>query len=310
MSLEKIELVVPIEYHLERIDVFLRNSIELDLSRTFIQKLIKENHITVNSNIIKQNYKVKSYDKIIVTIPEPEELVLTPQDIPIKIIYEDDIIAVINKPPGLVVHPGAGNWDSTLVNALLFHLTELSSIGGVIRPGIVHRLDKDTSGLMVIAKNDTAHKALSADFAARRIIKKYAAIVSERPAKGHGFIDKPIARHPKYRHKMTTAENGRESLTEYTIKKIWNTGSGIYSFLEITLHTGRTHQIRVHLSSIGNPVVGDPVYSKKWAKYNVPYLMLASTHLEFTHPGSGEAMSFDVPLPQHMSDFMEKLDSY
>ncbi len=308
MSAKKIEVTVPEEYHLERIDRFLTGSLEAGFSRTYIQKLIRGKNIIVNDNEIKQNYKVKLDDIIVINIPEPETLTLVPQDIAVEIIYEDDSIAVINKQPGLVVHPGPGNWDHTLVNALLFHLRELSSIGGVIRPGIVHRLDKDTSGLMIIAKNDAAHKNLSDDFSERRVLKRYAGIVAEKPDSERGIIDSPIGRHPKYRHKMTVREDGRESLTEYHLERIWNTPIGIYSLLSITLHTGRTHQIRVHLSSAGNPIVGDPVYSKKWAKYKVPYLLLASVYLEFDHPESHERMRFEVPLPEHMQNFINRLD--
>jgi 23S rRNA pseudouridine1911/1915/1917 synthase len=308
MPQEKIELTVPEEYHLERIDKVLISLLEIDVSRTYIQKLIKGKNITVNGREIKQNYKVKTDDSILINIPEPEELNLAPRDIPIQIIYEDDSIAVINKQPGLVVHPGPGNWDNTLVNALLFHLKELSSIGGVIRPGIVHRLDKDTSGLMVIAKNDIAHKKLSDDFSSRSVVKKYYAIISERPDEAYGIIDRPIGRHPKYRHKMSVIEGGREAITEYNIKKIWKTKIGVFSALEIIIHTGRTHQIRVHLSSIGHPVIGDQIYSKKWAKYKVPYLMLASIYLELTHPESGEIMQFEAPLPEHIQNFISKLE--
>lgn len=307
---EKIELIVPEEYNLERIDKFLTNALEEDISRTLIQKLIKANHITVNSEPIKQNYKIKTDDAIEIIFPEPETLQVEPENIPIKIIYEDKCIAVINKPAGLVVHPGAGNWNRTLVNALLFHLKELSSIGGVIRPGIVHRLDKDTSGLMVIAKNDSAHRLLSDDFAQRRIVKKYIAVASEKLPQGHDFINKAIGRHPKYRHKMTVLDSGgKDSVTEYNVKKFWHTVSGTYSLLELVLHTGRTHQIRVHLSSIGNPIIGDPIYSKKWAKYKVPYLLLASVYLEFTHPETKEQMKFEIPAPDHIMEFIAKLDS-
>ncbi|MBN2403279.1 MAG: RluA family pseudouridine synthase [Spirochaetes bacterium] len=309
MPSERIELIVPEEYNLERIDKFLTNALETDISRTYIQKLIKENNITVNSKEIKQNYKVKTDEHIEIKIPEPEQLILIPRDIPVAIIYEDDSIAVINKQPGLVVHPGPGNWDNTLVNALLFHLKSLSSIGGVARPGIVHRLDKDTSGLMVIAKNDVAHKALSNDFASRKVIKKYFAIINERPDEPTGIIDRPIGRHPKYRHKMTIAEGGRNAVTEYHLKKIWNDKNSIFSALELTLHTGRTHQIRVHLSSIGHPIIGDQIYSKKWAKYKVPYLMLAAVSLEFTHPESEKKMHFDVPLPEHIQNFIHRLEN-
>jgi len=303
-----IKLTVPEEYHLERIDKFLTKAIEMDFSRSYVQKLIKGGHIVINDNPVKQNYKSKTDDEIIISVPEPEQLDLIPQDIPVNILYEDDFIAVINKQPGLVVHPGPGNWDKTLVNALLFHLNNLSSIGGVERPGIVHRLDKDTSGLMVIAKNDVAHRNLVEQFSSRQVEKYYTTVVQGKPKNESGIIEQPIARHRKYRHKMTVAEEGKEAVTEYFVKKIWNFSGSVFSMLKIRLHTGRTHQIRVHMSSMGNSVVGDPIYSKKWAKHRVPYLLLASTYLSFTHPGSGEKMKFEIPIPQHIEDFIERLE--
>lgn len=308
MPLEQIHITVPGEHHLERIDKFITLSLEIDLSRSYIQKLIKNQNILVNQKAIKQNYKVKTDDSILIEIPEPEILTLSPEDIPVPILYEDDSIAIINKPPGMVVHPGPGNRSSTLVNALLFHLKDLSSIGGVERPGIVHRLDKDTSGLMVITKNDSTHRFLANKFASRDIIKRYTAIVIGKPPHKKALIDKPIGRHPKYRHKMTITEKGREAKTDYSIEKVWNSRIGAFSLLNLTLHTGRTHQIRVHMSSEGNPIVGDPIYSKKWAKYRVPYLLLASTYLEFEHPGR-EIMKFIIQMPEHMENFIKRLES-
>jgi len=309
MATEKIELIVPEEYHLERVDRFLTGALEADLSRSYIQKLIKGGDILVNGSAIKQNYKIKTDDVISVTVPEPAELDVAPEEIPLDIVYQDADIAVINKPPGLVVHPGPGNWNGTLVNGLLYHLKDLSSIGGSIRPGIVHRLDKDTSGLMVVAKNDGAHRFLTEEFAARRVRKVYDAVVIGKPDRGHDVIDRPIGRHPKYRHKMAILENGREAVTEYYLKKIYNTQTGLFSHLEIHLHTGRTHQIRVHLSAMGNPIVADPIYSKRASRFKVPYLMLAARFLEFTHPAKGGAVSFRVDLPEHMVRFMNKLEA-
>jgi len=309
MSIEKIEFIVPQEYHLERIDRFLSNSLEIDLSRSYIQRLIKNSNIIVNGKEIKQNYKLKYDDKILLEIPEPVELRIDPLEMPIEIIFEDDFIAIINKQPGLVVHPGPGNWDRTLVHGLLYCLKDLSSIGGAIRPGIVHRLDKDTSGLMVIAKNDQSHKFLSEEFAKRRVIKKYNAIVIGKPKLDHEVIDCPIGRHPKYRHKMTVTEKGKNAISEYFLMKMWNGNIGLFSHLEIRIHTGRSHQIRVHLSSKGFPIVGDPIYSKRVGKYRVPFLLLASTNLEFTHPKTGEWLKFDVSLPEHIKKFIHRLDS-
>ena len=309
MATEKIDLTVPEEYHLERVDKFLTGAVEADFSRSFIQRLIKNGEIKVNGASIRQNYKVKTDDVIEITIPEPAVLDVLAENIPLDIVYQDADVAVINKQPGLVVHPGPGNWTGTLVNGLLFHLKDLSSIGGSIRPGIVHRLDKDTAGLMVVAKNDAAHRSLTEQFAERRVGKVYDAIVIGKPDKGHDVIDRPIGRHPKYRHKMAILDDGREAMTEYTLRKIFNTTVGLFSHLELILHTGRTHQIRVHLSSMGNPIVADPVYSKKWARFNVPFLMLAARSLEFTHPSSGEKMSFRAAMPGHMEKFLRKLES-
>ena len=308
MSPQKINITVPEEYHLHRVDSFLVHALELDLSRSFIQKLIKQGHITVDGEPVKPNYKVKTDESIIVRVPEPETLDLVPMDIPLNFVFEDDFIAVINKQPGLVVHPGPGNYDRTLVNGLLYHLKGLSSIGGVERPGIVHRLDKDTSGLMVIAKNDQAHQRLVQEFSDRNVEKRYTAVVAGKPRQEHVVIDSPIKRHRLYRHKMTVDPAGRDALTEYRVSRVWNNNLGVYSLLDIQIHTGRTHQIRVHLSSTGLPIVGDPVYSKKWERYRVPYLLLASVFLSFTHPRHGERVEFSVPLPDHMRAFIDKLN--
>ncbi len=310
ISKEKITLFVPEEHHLERIDRFLTNSMEIDFSRSYLQKLIKSGHIRVNDGQIKQNYKVKLDDCIEIEIPEPREIHFEAEDLPVDFVYLDDSIAVIRKVPGMVVHPGPGNWNKTLVNGLLFHLKDLSSIGGVYRPGIVHRLDKDTCGLMVIARDDNAHRFLTDEFANRRVSKKYSTIVLEKPANGKGIIDKPIGRHPKYRQKMTIRPDGRDAFTEYRVNRIWNTSRGAFSYLDVMPVTGRTHQIRVHLSSIGNPIVGDPIYSKKWAKYKVPFLLLSATSLEFTHPVSRERVKFNIPLPERIEEFIKKLDGW
>jgi len=302
MPSDRIEITVPEENNLDRIDKFLSASLELDLSRSYIQKLIRGGDIRVNGSVIKQNYKVKTDDEIAVTVPEPEPLDLEPENIPLDIVYRDQSIIVINKQPGLVVHPGPGNWNRTLVNGLLYHVRDLSSIGGVARPGIVHRLDKDTAGLMVVAA------FLTGEFSGRRVRKKYAALVVGKPRKDHEVIDRPIGRHRKYRHKMCVDEKGREAVTEITVKKVFNGRLGVFTLLDIDLHTGRTHQIRVHLSSEGIPIVGDPIYSKKWEKYRVPYLLLASVSLEFAHPADGRIMTFTADYPEHMRAFIEKIE--
>lgn len=306
--MENIELKVPEESQGARIDSFCAAALELDFSRNFIQKLIRGGNITANGKPIKPNYRVKLDDCIVIHVPEPETLDIVPEDVPFEILFEDDDVAVIHKPAGLVVHPGPGNWRGTLVNGLLFRLKNLSSVGGTIRPGIVHRLDKDTEGVMVIAKNDFAHQRLSEQFTERKVEKIYEALVVGKPREARGIIDKPIGRHPVYRHKMTVVEGGREALTEFMVKKIWTTPEGVFSLLEIVLHTGRTHQIRVHLSSMGMPIVADPIYSKKHERFKVPYLLLASRKLGFSHPSTGERLSFEIPRPKHIEEFVVKLE--
>ncbi len=304
-----ITLTVPNEYSNTRIDVFIFNALEGELSRSFIQKLLKGGNITVNGNSVKQNYKVKQHQEITIAIPQPEKTSLQPQDIPLTILFEDNDIAVIYKPAGMVVHPGAGNVEHTLVNALLYHFKGLSSIGGVERPGIVHRLDKDTEGLMIIAKNDTAHTIASKAFQQRTVIKKYEAIVIGKPNEVSGLINKAIDRHPKYGHKMAVRDDGKEALTQYTCKEIWHTTNGVFSRLELQIYTGRTHQIRVHLASLGLPIVGDQLYSKKWEKYRVPYMLLAATYLQFHHPITKQPLQFCVDLPMHIKDFITRLNA-
>lgn len=306
---EKYTITVPEEFDLSRIDLVIPASLETDISRSQIQKLIKNGQITVNGLPTKSNYKAKTDDEIEILITEEEYEDPVAQNIPLEILYQDDDIAVINKQPGIVVHPGPGNYQNTLVSALMYHIKTLSTAGDPHRPGIVHRLDRDTSGLMIIAKTDAAYEGMVKQFQARTIEKRYTTIIIGKPVKEHAFINKPIARHKKYRQKMAIDENGREAITEYTISRIWHTQVSTFTMLDVRIHTGRTHQIRVHLSSIGNPVIGDQIYSKKWAKYKVPYLLLASTFLKFKHPVTGEELSFTAELPDHMKEYIVKLDT-
>lgn len=308
MNGEHIEISVPEEGELERIDRFLTRSLEMDLSRSLIQRLIREERIVVNGAVVKPNHRLHTDDIVAISFPEPETLDLEPQNIPLDILYQDGDLAVINKPAGLVVHPGPGNSDGTLVNALLYHLKDLSSIGGVERPGIVHRLDKDTAGVMVIAKTDRAHRALSEAFAGRTVTKRYVALATDKPPREHCIIDSPIGRHPRYRHKMCIRDDGREAVTELFLKKVYHTHSGVFSLFDVLIHTGRTHQIRVHLSSAGLPVVGDPIYSRKWEKHRVPYLLLASVLLEFEHPATGKRVRFEIEPPEHITEFIKRLE--
>jgi len=303
------KVFVPEDYDGERIDRFLASYIEDSISRSMIQKLIKSGNIEVNGKAIKPSHCVSTDDEIDITFPEEDIKLPFPENLEIDIIYQDDDIAVINKAPGMVVHIGPGNYDKTLVNALLFHVKNLSSVGDQTRPGIVHRLDRDTAGLMVVAKSDRAYYSLVEQFSHRQVIKIYKAVVTGKPPREEDLIDKPIARHIKYREKMCISEDGREALTQYKVEKVWHKSTGVFSLLTLRILTGRTHQIRVHLSSIGNPVVGDPVYSKKWSKFNVPYLLLGATYLSFKHPVQERLMEFEVPLPSHIVDFIEKLES-
>lgn len=259
--------------------------------------------MTVNGRPEKTSYKTKSGDRISFGIPDVIPAQVLPQDIPIEVVYSDRNIAVINKPYGLTVHPAKGHEDGTLVNALLYKMKgKLSSIGGVERPGIVHRLDKDTAGLMVVALTDKAHQKLSDDFKDRKVKKTYHAIV-----KGHtdkeGVIDMPIGRSSRDRKKMDVREDGRQSLTEYkTLEYLKD-----HSYVEVVIHTGRTHQIRVHFSHIQHPVAGDPLYSRKANQYRLTGIALCAKKLEFVHPVSKKKMKFEIPLPAEFKDLLENL---
>jgi 23S rRNA pseudouridine1911/1915/1917 synthase len=301
------EFTVPETSKGERLDKFLTFIDELELTRSYIQKLIRGRFISCDAKECKANQKLKTGQIITLTIPEPEKLDLVGQEIPLNIIYEDNDLIVINKQPGLVVHPGPGNPDNTLVNGLLYHFSGLSTIGGIERPGIVHRLDRDTSGVMIVAKNDKSHLSLSKQFQESTVKKFYCAIVTGRMRENPLLIEEPIGRHPVYRQKMTVLPNGRDAKTKAESLSSWTVNSTVFTQLRVQIFTGRTHQIRVHLSSRGHPVVGDPVYSKNYSKYNVPFLMLAAIKISFTHPVSGQIMTFEAPLPDHMNKFLEQL---
>lgn len=304
---QSIELSVPDGNAGERVDRFVAYSSELELSRSYIQKLVKNEHIVVDGHPVRSSMKVFPGQVVRITVPEPEKLDLVPQNIPLDILYEDRDLLVLNKQPGIVVHPGPGNPDSTLVNALLYHIGDLSSIGGVERPGIVHRLDRDTSGVMIVAKNDRAHRRLTEQFTQGMVYKYYIALSLGRIHENPLIIEEPIGRHPKYRQKMTIVPDGRYAKTEVTPREILAKHATVYTLCNVRIYTGRTHQIRVHLSSRGLPIVGDPVYSKSYAKFKVPYLMLAAVKISFTHPVSGKNMVFEADLPDHMCRFLEKL---
>lgn len=274
-----------------------------EISRSMLQKLLKDNQVTVNGKTVSKSYKVTDGDEIILEIPEPVELDVLPEDIPIEIVYEDDDLLVVNKPKGMVVHPAAGNYNGTLVNALLYHCKgRLSSINGVIRPGIVHRIDKNTSGLLIVAKTDKAHAGLAEQIKAHTFTREYQAIICGRLKESNGTIDAPIGRHPVDRKKMcVTDKNSKEAKTDYTVLDEFNG----YSHIKLKLYTGRTHQIRVHMSYVGHPVYGDDVYGK--ASKLCEGQCLHAKKIGFIHPISGNYLEFDSELPEYFVTVLNKL---
>lgn len=274
-----------------RIDKFLAQKLE-KMSRSKIQKLITDEAVLVNDEIIKANYKVQAGDIIVVTIPEPESVDVKAENIPLDILYEDADIVVINKAQGMVVHPAVGHREGTLVNALLYHIKDLSGINGKIRPGIVHRLDKDTSGVLVVAKNDEAHVNLSEQLQKRTMKRKYWALVHGVITHEHGTIDAPIGRDPKDRQKFTVITGGKNAISHFNVIDRFKD----YTLVEVSLETGRTHQIRVHFNYINHPVAGDEVYGpQKTLQGNGQFLH--AHNIELIHPRTGEIMQFEAPMP-------------
>ena len=288
----------------QRLDMYIA-SLDLDLSRSMAQKIIENGQALVNGKVHKASYKTKLGDKIEIELLEPKETNLEAQDIPLDIIYEDGDILVVNKPKGMVVHPGNGNPDGTLANAVLNHCKKnLSGIGGEIRPGIVHRLDKDTSGLIVIAKNDKAHINLSKQIQDRKVKKIYTALVRGIIPEDAATINMPIGRSNTDRKKMAVRKDGKVAITHIKVIKRYEK----YTLIRVKIDTGRTHQIRVHMAEIGYPVVGDEVYSNGKNEFNVHGQMLHSTSLDFVHPITGKQMHFEAPLPKYFEDVLNKLD--
>lgn len=273
-----------------------------NLSRTMIQKLINDGEILVNGTKKKMSYKVNINDKIDINIPEAKETDLKPQNIPIEVIYEDNDIIVVNKPKGLVVHPANGNPDGTLVNAIMVICKDsLSGIGGEVRPGIIHRLDKDTSGILIVAKNDKAHIALSNQIKNRETKKIYIALVKGVVNENEATINMSIGRSTKDRKKMAVRKDGKEAITHFKVLKRYPK----YTLLEIKIDTGRTHQIRVHMAEIGHPIVGDTVYSKGKNDFGVEGQMLHAKSIEFTHPSTGKKMYLEADLPEYFKNILE-----
>ena len=301
-KLTSIALIAPKEAARLRLDQFLARELP-KFSRSRLQQLIRKKFITLNGSPARPRDLVRSGDRIEVNEPPPEKIDIQPAEIPLDVLFEDDDIIVINKPPGLIVHPGAGQRERTLVNALLHRFPILSGIGGKERPGIVHRLDKETSGCLVVAKNDEAHRALSAQFAARTVDKIYLALVAGKLRKSAGTIEEKIGRHPVNRRRMSIAsKRGRAAKTEYRVIR----SSDELSLLECRLHSGRTHQIRVHLHHLGQPVLGDKVYGGKHGK-TFPRQMLHAWRLGFQHPRTGEWKNFETLLPPDFESAIKSL---
>lgn len=289
----------------KRLDSYISDNMD-KISRSFAQKLIENQQVTINGKNEKASYKVCVGDKVQVDVPEAQDTKLKAQDIPVEVVYEDKDIIVVNKPKGMVVHPANGNPDGTLVNAILAMCKDsLSGIGGEIRPGIVHRLDKDTSGLLIIAKNDEAHVKMSKQIQDRLVTKKYIALVKGVVKDDEATIDMPIARSKVDRKKMAVDKDGKQAVTHFKVIKRYRG----YTLLEIKIDTGRTHQIRVHMAKIGYPVVGDMVYSNGKNEFGIEGQMLHAKSLEFSHPITGKKMHLEAQLPEYFKKVLEELDN-
>ncbi|HKR64844.1 MAG TPA: RluA family pseudouridine synthase [Thermoanaerobaculia bacterium] len=284
-------------------------------SRNFLANLVSGGHVRVDGVIAgKPSQRVMEGQRVAIDVPDATPSTIASQDLPLAILYEDDDVVVIDKPPGLVVHPAAGHPDQTLVNALLFHVRDLSGVGGEIRPGIVHRLDKDTSGVMVIAKHDDAHRKLTAEWGTERVRKEYVAVVYGTPSQERGTVDAPIGRDPRDRKRMAVVASGRRAVTDYEVQERLRAASVV----RCVLHTGRTHQIRVHMKHLGHPIIGDPLYSgPQWrgipdkrvqrALSAFPRQALHAAHIAFPQPTTGAPMTFDAPLPADLRELIETL---
>lgn len=294
------------EYEDERIDKYMASLID-SLSRSFIQKMMKEEKVLVNGKPVKANYRLKTEDEICFELPEAVEPDIEPENIPLDILYEDADVLVVNKPKGMVVHPAAGHYSGTLVNALMYHCKgSLSGINGCLRPGIVHRIDMDTTGSLIVCKNDIAHASIAEQLKEHSIVRRYRAIVWGVIKEEEGCVDVPIGRHPSDRKKMAAGvRNGKEAVTHYRVLERFRS----YTYIECRLETGRTHQIRVHMDSIGHPILGDPVYGNRKCPFQLQGQTLHAMTLGFIHPVTGEYVETTAPLPgyfQHLLDTLPK----
>lgn len=300
------KLSLKCEFSGERIDKFICENLE-DITRSAVQKLIEEGNVEVNSAPVSKNYKCKEGDSVEITIPDAQPLNVKAENIPLEIIYEDEDLLVVNKPKGMVVHPANGNFEGTLVNALLYHCKDsLSGINGVIRPGIVHRIDKDTSGLLIVAKNDMAHLSLARQIKEHSFTRAYEAVVYGNIKEDELTVNQPIGRSPKDRKKMAvTFKNSKNAITHFYVKKRY----GEFTYVRCVLETGRTHQIRVHSAYISHPVAGDSVYGPKKVITELGGQCLHAKQIGFVHPRTGEYMEFESELPEYFTKFLNKLES-
>lgn len=302
--MEKMTFLITEDMEEERIDKCIGSFID-SFSRAFFQKLIKEQKVYVNGKPVKGSYRVAADDVVELQLPESVEPDIEPENIPLDILYEDKDIIVVNKPKGMVVHPAAGHYSGTLVNALMYHCgSDLSGINGVLRPGIVHRIDMDTTGSVIVCKNDKAHNCIAQQLKEHSITRRYRAICYGVLKDDEGTIDQPIGRHPTERKKMSVnARNGKRAVTHYHVIKRFEK----YTYIECTLETGRTHQIRVHMASIGHPLLGDEVYSNRKSPFRLEGQTLHAKTLGFIHPSTGEYMEIDAPLPEYFTHLLEIL---
>lgn len=299
--MEKFEFIF--EGEAKRLDSFLADNMEL--TRSAVQKLVQGGNVLVNGTPQGKNYKLKNNDILLITVPDPEPLEITAEDIPLDIVYEDEHLLVVNKPKGMVVHPAPGNYSGTLVNALMHHCKEsLSGINGVLRPGIVHRIDKDTSGLLIVAKNDFAHNHLAAQIKEHSFTREYEAVVIGRPKTEEGLVELPIGRHPVKRKQMAvTYNNSKPAKTKYKVLKVGDS----LTHIRLTLFTGRTHQIRVHMAALGHPVAGDQIYGRAGAKYKqLCGQCLHAKKIGFIHPATNEYIEFESKLPDYFVSFLKE----
>ena len=302
--MEQREFIVEAEAAGQRIDRFLSGE-DTGLSRSALQGLVAEGHVLCNGRSIAKSLKLKAGDTILLEIPDAKPIEAVPQDIPLDIVYEDDHLLVVNKPKGMVVHPAAGHYTGTLVNALMYHCKDqLSGINGVMRPGIVHRIDMNTTGVLVVCKNDFAHNSLAEQLKVHSITRVYYAIVFGNLREDEGTVHAPIGRHPTDRKKMSIhSKQGRDAITHYRVLERF----GAYTFIECRLETGRTHQIRVHMASIGHPLLGDEVYGPARQPFSLEGQTLHAGVLGFIHPRTGEYVEFSAPLPAYFEELLEKL---